>query len=70
LPPLIKVYSEPSRTEVEALNSIDDIFYHIAGIKAKPSRPFHGAIKEGFFAMFFLPDKEGDSSFAVIVRER
>jgi hypothetical protein len=65
-----EVYPEPSRAEVEVMRSKGVICYHIAGIKAKAWPAFPRGYQGGIpCCASFLPEKEGDGLFEVIVRE-
>jgi hypothetical protein len=65
-----EVYPEPSRAEVAALKSKGVTCYHIAGVKAKAWPAFPRGYEGGIpCCASFLPDKEGDDSFEVLIRK-
>jgi hypothetical protein len=63
-----EVYPEPEK--VEALRAKGVVCYHIAGIKARAWPAFPSGYQGGIpCCASFLPGREGEGSFEVIVRE-
>lgn len=67
---LNEVYPEPVKAEVAAIRAKGACCYHIAGVKGRAWPAFPRGYQGGIpCCASFLPEKEGDGSFEVIVRK-
>ena len=65
-----EVYPEPGKAEVAAIKAVGACCYHIAGVKGRAWPAFPRGYQGGIpCCASFLPNRDGDSSFDVIVRE-
>ena len=65
-----EVYPEPSKSEVAVIKDKGACCYHIAGVKGRAWPAFPRGYQGGIpCCASFLPEKEGDGSFEVIVRK-
>ena len=65
-----EVYPEPGKVEVEELKARGVVCYHIVGVRAKAFPAFPRGYQGGIpCCASFLPEKEEEGSFQVIVRK-
>jgi hypothetical protein len=68
--PGVEVYPELGKLEVAAMKKKGACCYHIAGVKGRAWPAFPRGYQGGIpCCASFLPEKEGDGSFEVIVRK-